>query len=137
VTVTNDKTARSAPDGSLSAALHDLSTDLSRLVRQEVQLAKAELKQEASTAAKGIGMLAGAGVAALLAVVLGSIAAAVAIGSQTGLGWGFLIVTAVWLVLALVLMSAGRSRMRSVSPAPTRTLESLKEDAQWARHPTS
>jgi high-affinity Fe2+/Pb2+ permease len=132
VTVTNDKTARSAPDGSLSAALHDLSTDLSRLVRQEV-----ELKQEASTAAKGIGMLAGAGVAALLAVVLGSIAAAVAIGSQTGLGWGFLIVTAVWLVLALVLMSAGRSRMRSVSPAPTRTLESLKEDAQWARHPTS
>jgi hypothetical protein len=126
-----------AAEASLSEALRDVGTDLSLLVRQEIGLAKAELKQEAVQAAKGAGMLGGAAYAALMAALMGSFAAAFALGSRWGLGWGALAVTGVWALLAVVLLLTGRRSLSRVSPKPERTLESLKEDARWARHPTS
>ena len=124
-------------DVSLSESLKEVGSDLSRLVRQEVQLAKAELKEEASTAAKSAVMLGGAGFAAFMVVVLGSFAAAFGLGSRIGLGWGTLVVAGVWALLAIGLLMGGRSRLRRLSPKPERTMESLKEDARWARHPIS
>jgi hypothetical protein len=124
-------------DVSLSESLKEGGHDLSPQVRPEVQLGKAELKEEASTAAKSAVMLGGAGFAAFMVVVLGSFAAAFGLGSRIGLGWGTLVVAGVWALLAIGLLMGGRSRLRRLSPKPERTMESLKEDARWARHPIS
>jgi hypothetical protein len=122
---------------SLGALMSEISKDLSTLMRQEVELAKVELKEEVAKAGKGAGMLGAAGFAGYLFIVLLSFAAAYGLGSQIGYGWGTLIVAAIWAVIGAVLFVLGRSRLRRVSPKPERTIQTLKEDAQWARHPTS
>jgi uncharacterized membrane protein YqjE len=122
---------------SVGQLVSEIATDFSALMRQEVQLAKAEIKQEASKAGKGAGMLGGAALAGWMVLLFGSLALVFAIGSVTGLGWAALIVTGVWAVIAAVLAATGRGRLREVNPKPERTMQTLKEDAQWARHPTS
>lgn len=122
---------------SLGTLMSEISSDLSTLMRQEVELAKAEVKEEVSKAGKGAGLLGAAAFAGYLVIVLLSFAAAFGIGSQIGLGWGTLIIAGVWAVIGAVLFVLGRARLRRVSTKPERTIETLKEDAQWARHPTS
>ena len=124
-------------DASLGELLGEISRDLSQLVRQEIDLAKAELKEEAVKAGKGAGMFGGAGLGGYLVVVFLSLAAMFGIANGTGLGWAALIVAAVWAVVAAVLALAGKKQMARVSPKPDRTIQTLKEDAEWARHPTS
>jgi hypothetical protein len=126
-----------ATEASFGEAMRDVGSDLSLLLRQEVALAKAELKQEAVQAAKSAGLLGAAGYAGLMAVLMGSFAAAFALGSVWGLGWGALAITGLWGLVAVVLLVSGRSALRGVSPKPELTVESLKEDARWARHPIS
>jgi hypothetical protein len=126
------------PSGaSLGELMSEIAADVSTLMRQEVELAKAEIKQEAVKAGKGAGMLGGAAYAGHLVLLFGSLALALAIGSQIGYGWGAFIVTVVWAIVAAVLAARGRAQMRRVHPKPERTVQTLKEDAQWARHPTS
>jgi uncharacterized membrane protein YqjE len=122
---------------SLGALMSEISKDLSTLMRQEVELAKVELKEEAAKAGKSAGMLGAAGFAGYMFIVLLSFAAAYGLGSQIGYGWGTLIVAGIWAVIGAVLFVLGRSRLKRVSPKPERTIQTLKEDAQWARHPTS
>ena len=131
------RTARPGGDPSIGQLVAEIGDDLSTLVRQQVELAKAELKQEASQAGKGAGMLGGASLAGYLVLLFLSVAAMVGLGDLIGLGWSALVVAAAWAVVALVLFTTGRSRLRRVNPKPERTVETLKEDAQWARHPTS
>jgi uncharacterized membrane protein YqjE len=139
------RTPRSATNGSaaqeenasVGQLLGEISRDLSQLMRQEIELAKVELKEEAVKAGKGVGMFGGAGFGGYLVVVFLSLAAMFGIASGTGLGWAALIVAAAWAVIAAVLALAGKKQMKRVSPKPERTIETLKEDAQWARHPTS
>ncbi|SES43334.1 MULTISPECIES: phage holin family protein [Lentzea] len=121
---------------SLGELVGELAQDLSRLMRQELELAKAELRDEAKKAGKAGGMLAGAGFAGHMAVVLLSLAAVFALGAVMPLGWAALIVAAVWGIAGFALYSSGRAKLREVSPKPERTVESLEEDAEWARHPT-
>jgi ABC-type antimicrobial peptide transport system permease subunit len=121
---------------SIGQLIGDVSDDLSRLFRQEVELAKAEVRAEASKAGKAAGMLGGAGVAAHMAALLLSLAVMFALGAAMPLGWAALIVTVVWALAAAVLYSSGRAKMRTLSPVPKRTVETLKEDAQWLKHPT-
>ncbi|HEY6737641.1 MAG TPA: phage holin family protein [Actinopolymorphaceae bacterium] len=128
---------RRSPDGepSLGELFGDLTSDLQRLFRQEVELAKAEVKDEASKAGKAAGMLGGAGFAGYMTIIFVSLAAMFALSNWVGIGWAALIVAGVWAVIGLILYAVGRSRLRTVS-GPTKTVDSLKEDAQWARHPT-
>ncbi len=121
---------------SLGDLLGELSGDLSKLMRQELELAKAEFRQEAVKAGKATGMLAAAGFAGYLTTVLLSLALVFALGAVMPLGWAALIVAALWGVVGLVLYTTGRARMRTVNPKPERTVETLKEDAEWAKHPT-
>ncbi|WP_394619983.1 phage holin family protein [Lentzea sp. JNUCC 0626] len=121
---------------SLGELVGELAQDLSRLMRQELELAKAELREEAKKAGKATGMLAGAGFAGYMTAVLLSLAAVFALGAVLPLGWAALIVAAVWGVTAFVLYHSGRAQLRGVAPKPERTVESLQEDAAWARHPT-
>ncbi|WP_089960060.1 phage holin family protein [Lentzea xinjiangensis] len=121
---------------SLGDLVSDLTKDLSTLMRQELELAKAELRQEASKAGKATGMLAAAGFAGYLTTVLLSFALVFALGAVMPLGWAALIVAALWGIAGAVLYTSGRAKLRTVNPKPERTVETLKEDAEWAKHPT-
>ena len=91
---------------SIGELLSDITTDLSTLMRQEVELAKAEVKQSATRASKGAGMLAGAGVAGHFVLLFISIAAWWGIGDSIGHGWSALIIAVIWAVIAAVLSMA-------------------------------
>ncbi|MFB4354518.1 phage holin family protein [Microbacterium sp. LS_15] len=110
---------------SLGDLLGEVTSDLSTLMRQELELAKAELKQSATRAGRGAGMLGGAGYAALMAVFFLSVALWWALGYLTGLGWSAVIVAVIWALIALVLFLMGRTRLKSVEGAP-RTVETVK-----------
>ncbi|MEV7180678.1 phage holin family protein [Kitasatospora sp. NPDC093679] len=124
-------------DQSLGDLIGEITHDLSRLVRDEIDLAKAEIKQEATKAGKASGMLAGAGYAGHLVLILASLTLVFALGNAMNLAWAALIVTALWAVAAAVLYSTGRKRWKDVRLMPEQTVETLKEDAAWTRHPTS
>ncbi|MBT2484471.1 MULTISPECIES: phage holin family protein [unclassified Microbacterium] len=110
---------------SLGDLLGEVTSDLSTLMRQELELAKAELKQSAMKAGRGAGMLGGAGYAAMMAIFFLSVALWWAIGYLTGLGWSAVIVAVIWGIIALVLFLNGRKQLKSVDGAP-RTVDTLK-----------
>jgi hypothetical protein len=114
-----------AATASLGELLSEVSSDLSTLMRQELELAKAELKQSASRAGKGAGMLGGATYAAAMTVLFLSIALWWALGYLIGLAWSGLVVAVVWGAVAGVLYLAGRAQMKKIQGAP-KTVESIK-----------
>jgi hypothetical protein len=118
----------SNPDArpSVGDLLSDVTQDLSTLMRQEVELAKAEIRQSATRAGKGAGMLAGAGISGHMVALFVSVAAWWGIGDSTGHGWSALIVAAIWLIIAAVLAMTGRKEIKSVSGLP-QTAESVKK----------
>ena len=117
-----------APDSrsSVGEVFSEVAQDLSTLMRQEVELAKAEVRQSAARAGKGAGMLAGAGVAGHLVLIFVSVAAWWGIGDTTGHGWSALIVGAAWLVIAAVLGLLGRREIAAVSGLP-QTAQTVKK----------
>ncbi|WP_159941698.1 MULTISPECIES: phage holin family protein [unclassified Nocardiopsis] len=123
-------------DRSFSELLGEVTGDLQTLFRQEIALAKAELREEGVKAGKAAGLLSGAGLAAYTAVLLLSLAVVFGLAELIGPAWAALLVALLWAIAAAVLFSSGRKRMREVSPKPERTIETLKEDVQWAKHPT-
>ena len=122
-------------DRSLGDLVGRLTGDLSRLFRAEVALAKVEVKEEAARAGRGAGLLAGAGVGGQLALLFVSLAVMFGLGAWMPLGWAALIVAALWAVATAVLASSGRGALRTVNPTLPETVETLKEDAQWAKNP--
>lgn len=134
MTATDERTTTSA-DVSLGELVATATRDLSSLVRQEVALARVEIKRDVVAAGKGAGMFGGAGFTGVLGLVFLSVAAAYALGEVVPLGAGFLIVGAAYLLVAGVLALGGKKNLGRMSP-PTRTIETLKDDAAWAKHPT-
>jgi uncharacterized membrane protein YqjE len=128
---------RDVAERSFGELVGELSSDLSRLVRQEIELAKVEAKDEVSKAAKGAGMFGGAGLAAWLTLLFLSLALMFALGNGMDLGWAALIVAVIWAVAAAVLAALGRAKLRQATPPMQETKETLKEDAQWAKRQTS
>jgi uncharacterized membrane protein YqjE len=117
---------------SLGEIVHDIAGDLSTLVHQELDLAKTELKQEASRAGRGAGMLGGAGAAALVMLIFASLALTYLLDNWMPAEAAALIVAGIWLVVAAVLASMGRKALKETNPALPQTQRSLKEDARWA-----
>ncbi|ONI79987.1 hypothetical protein ALI144C_25075 [Actinosynnema sp. ALI-1.44] len=114
-------------DASVGELLGNVSRDLSTLLRQELALAKAELKVEAAKAGKGAGMLSGAGVAGLMVLVFLSIALWAGLANVMDAGWAGLIVAVVWAAIGAALYSAGRRQLRDVNPKPEQTADTLKQ----------
>jgi Putative Actinobacterial Holin-X, holin superfamily III len=112
---------------SVGELIGEVSNDLSTLMRQELALAKAEVKAEATTAGKAAGMLGGAGFAGYMVALFASIALWWALANGMDEGWAALIVAALWAVVGAILYSLGRSRLKSVHPKPERTVQTLKE----------
>jgi uncharacterized membrane protein YqjE len=108
----------------LGGAVSQLTSDLSTLMRQEVALAKAEVRKSATDAGRGIGMYVGAGVAAFFFLMFLSVCVWWAIGNSTGRGWAALIVAAIWLVIGIILALVARQQFKQVSGLP-QTSDSL------------
>ncbi|MGN7150471.1 phage holin family protein, partial [Arthrobacter sp. SAFR-179] len=107
-----------ADNASLGELLGDVTRDLSTLMRQEVELAKAEAKQSATRAGKGAGMLAGAGVGGHFVLLFLSLALMWALGAIMPLGWSALIVAVIWGIIAAVLASIGRKELKQIKGLP-------------------
>ena len=111
---------------SLGELLGEVSRDISTLMRQEVALAKAEIKETGTRAGKGAGLLAGAGVAGNFVLLFLSLALWWALGNLIGLGWSGVIVAVIWAIIAAVLASMGRRELKAAQGMP-RTTETLQE----------
>jgi hypothetical protein len=131
-----DLDARPDQQRGVGELLGEIATDLSTLVRQEIELAKAEVKQEAGKAGGAAGMFGGAGVAGMLVAIFASLTLMFALDAVMPIGWAAFVVTVLWGVTGFVLYTRGRDKLRSIK-APQQTIETLKEDARWASHPSS
>jgi hypothetical protein len=128
---------RHMPDvsqASLGELLGDVTRDLSTLFRQEVELAKAELRQEAAKAGKAAGMFTGAALAGYMVLLFLSCALWWALSNVMDQGWAAMIVAAVWLVIGAILYSVARARVREIRGL-RQTAETVREvpDALRAR----
>ncbi len=120
-------------DQSLGGIVSRISSDFSQLVRQEIELAKLEMKEEGKKAGKAAGMLGGAAFAGWMFAIFASATLMWALDHLMDIAWAALIVALLWGVLAAVLAIQGRNKMREVNPKPEQTAETLKEDAQWLK----
>ncbi|MDQ3679529.1 MAG: phage holin family protein [Actinomycetota bacterium] len=112
----------------------EMTSEVSLLMRKEVELAKLEMQEKASLAAKGGGAMAVGGVAALLGLLLLSLAAAWGLAEIVPTGLAFLAVAVVYLVVAAVMLSSGKKRLAQMKPpVPQQALSTVKEDVQVAK----
>src|ERR1700729_2440077 len=119
---------------SAAELIKQLTEQSSRLARQEVELAKAELAIKGKRAGIGVGMFGGAGVFGFYG--FGALTAAAVLGLATAVtGWlAALIVAAVLAAVAGVLALQGKSKVaQATPPVPEQATESVKEDVQWAK----
>jgi hypothetical protein len=112
---------------SVGDLLGNVSRDLSTLMRQELALAKAELKVEVAKAGKGVGMLGGAGFAGYMVLLFASIALWWALANVMDEGLAALLVAVLWAVIGAVSFVTGRRTLREVNPEPERTVDTLKQ----------
>jgi len=129
-----------APDGrgaqderGLGELVKEMTSEFGELFRKEIELAKVETKEEAAKAAKTGGMFAGAGLAGWLAVIFLSFALAWALDAVMPRWLAFLLVGMVYAAAAAVLFLQGRKKAKTINPVPEQTVETLKEDVQWAK----
>jgi uncharacterized membrane protein YqjE len=119
---------------SMGELFKQLSEDLSTLVRQELRLAQAEMTEKGKRAGVGAGMFGGAGIGTLMA--LGTLTACLVAALATAMDvWlAALIMTVVWVAVAGALALSGRKRVsQATPPVPEQTVETVKEDVQWAK----
>jgi Putative Actinobacterial Holin-X, holin superfamily III len=128
---TSPEDMRERPIGDL---VKQLASQTSTLVRQELDLAKAEMSQKAAIAGKGAGLMGGAAVTGLLAA--GALTAClILVLSEAMDAWlAALIVAVVMGAVAAALGLMGRNKVREATPAvPEQTVETVKEDVEWAK----
>jgi uncharacterized membrane protein YqjE len=121
-------------DRSLGELLKQLSEQTTRLVHQELELAKAELQPKGKQAGLGAGLFGGAGALGLAA--LGALTACFILALNAALpAWlAALLVAVVYGIVALVLVKQGQARIkRATPPVPEQTIETVKEDVEWAK----
>ena len=120
-------------DRSVGQLLSAVTKELQALMRKELELAKAEAKEElekASAAGKAFGV---AGLTGYLALVMLSFAAAWALTAIMPTGWAFFAVGVIFALVAVVMALRGRERVQKFHPVPQETVETLKEDVEWLK----
>ena len=113
-------------DRSIGEVFGAVTADLSTLIRQEVALAKAEVRQSAVHAGAGVGKLGGAGVAGHFLLLFVSLSAWWGLGQFIGNQWSALVVALFWGIVAAVLYSSGRADLKRVEGLP-QTTETTKQ----------
>jgi hypothetical protein len=129
-TVGTPMTEEGRPDvegTSVGALMGEVAKDLSTLMRQELELAKVEVKAEAVKAGTGAGLFGAAGFAGYMVLMFLSIARWWALSHLVGHSWSALIVAVLWGVIGFVAFTMGRKKFKEVNPKPERTVETLQQ----------
>jgi hypothetical protein len=147
VTPPNDAAPDEEDEGSVGSMISDVAADVKRLLRQEVQLASSEIRAEARKAGSAARLIATGGLALHLVAILVSVGGVLA-GSQIlaervpdladlapAIAAGG--VALLWLIIGLILLRVGRRRLKTFSPIPRQTIQTLQEDIKWLRKPTA
>jgi Putative Actinobacterial Holin-X, holin superfamily III len=137
VTTSSDPRADELRDRPVGELLKQLANETTMLVRQELDLAKAEMREKAGKAGPGVGMWGAAGVTALLAA--GALTACLILALDGAMpNWlAALIVGLLYAAIAGVLYLRGKQRVEEAGkPVPEKTIETVKEDVQWAKSQT-
>jgi uncharacterized membrane protein YqjE len=114
--------------------LKQLSQETATLVRQEIELARAELTEKGKQAGKGAGMMGGAGVSGTMALLALTLTVIFVLDTFMR-GWlAALLVTLVWGAVAATLALLGRNRIKEATPPAPQTVETVKEDVRWAKN---
>jgi hypothetical protein len=112
---------------SVGQLIGEVSKDLSTLMRQELELAKAELTAEAKKAGQGAGMFGAAGFAGYMVLIFLSLALMWGLSNVIDTGWAGLIVAVIWGVIGAVAFVMGRKKFQQVHPKPERTVDTLQQ----------
>ena len=123
-------TAEGRPDvegTSVGQLISEVTQDLSTLMRQELELAKAEVKVEAKKAGQGAGLFGAAGFAGYMVLLFLSFALLYVLNNAMDNGWAALIVAVLWGVIGAVAFVMGRKRFQQVNPKPERTVDTLQQ----------
>ena len=119
---------------SMGELLKQLSEQTTRLVHQELELAKAELQQKGKQAGAGAGLFGAAGAIGLLAAAALTACFILALNAVMPAWLAALLVAVIYGIVAFVLVKQGQARMkRATPPVPTQTIETVKEDVEWAK----
>ena len=136
MTATPAPGAEPSPTGdprSIGDIVGDVTQDLTTLIRQEIDLAKTELKEEATRAGKGAGMLGGAGLSGYFAVLFLSTTLMFVLDEFLEMWIAALIVAVLWTIATAVLAVIGKNKLQASRPQLPQTQQTLKEDVQWAK----
>ncbi len=127
----NNADLRERPVGEL---LKQLSQETTTLVKQELELAKAEMTEKGKQAGTGAGLFGGAGVTGLLAGIALTLTLIFLLGTAMEDWIAALIVTVLWAAVAGVLAMTGKQKLQEAGPpVPEQTVETVKEDVEWAK----
>lgn len=121
-------------DRSLGQLFGDLSRQLGTLIQKEIQLAKTEMTTRVTTVGRDAGMIGAGGALAYAALLMALIAVALLLIQLGITPWlGFLLVAILVGAIAAVLIQRGRAELQKTDLAPRQTIETIKEDAEWAK----
>ena len=120
------------PEPTLGELVSGMTADFGTLVRKELELAKAEVREEAKASGKAAGMFGAAGLAGHMALLFLSLARAWGLTEIMPEGFAFLLVGLIYAAVAYVAVTQAKKRMRDVRP-PEQTIETVKEDVAWAK----
>ena len=120
----------------LGELLKQLSQETATLVRQEIDLAKAEVSTTGKRAGVGIGLVGAAGVVGFLALAALTACLILALNTFMPAWLAALIVAVVYGVVAGILAMRGRDKVKEATPPAPQTVETVKEDIEWAKNPT-
>lgn len=118
---------------SLGELFGRVTSDLTSLVRQEIQLAKVEITEEVRTAGKAGGLLGGGAFTGYFALLFLSVALGLGLAELVPAWAAFLIVGVLYGIAAAVLVSKGKQKLDQIDPVPQQTVQTLKEDVEWAK----
>lgn len=123
--------------GSIAGLLQGIVGNVQNIIRSEVQLAKTEMKEDASAYGKAAGMLAAGAVLGIYAIGLMLLTFVYLLDEALSDWLAALIVFVVVAAIAGVLAMIGMKRIKSVKPGPEQTIETVKEDVQWVKQQSS
>ncbi len=124
-------TEPSPVDKPIPELIGDMTSQVTDLLRKEVELAMTELREEMKQAAKAGGMLSGGALSGYLALLFGSFAVAWFFDRKLPRPLAFGLVAMLHGAAAGTLLNLGRQEIKQVDPVPTETIETLKETAEW------
>lgn len=110
-----------------------MTSQVTTLLRKELDMAKIELRDEVKEAAKAGGMLSGGALSGYLAMLFGSLTVAWLLDRKLPRPVAFGAVAVLHGAAAAALLKAGQEKMRQVDPVPAQTVETLKENVEWAK----